>query len=45
MPDKYYNELIKLALKASKKNEVPISALIVYKDKIIARTYNGNFKS
>ncbi len=40
MPDKYYNELIKLALKASKKNEVPISALIVYKDKIIARTYN-----
>ena len=40
MPDKYYFELIKLAKKAYKKDEVPISAIIVYKDKIIAKAYN-----
>ncbi|MBR3116569.1 MAG: nucleoside deaminase [Bacilli bacterium] len=33
-------ELNKLVLKAQRYNEVPIAALIVYNNKIIARTYN-----
>ena len=40
MPDKYFNILMKLAKKAYQKDEVPISALIVYKDKVIAKAYN-----
>ena len=34
------NELGKLMNKAIKKNEVPVAALIVYNDKIIAKAYN-----
>ena len=37
---KYINILTKLANKAYKKNEVPVSALIVYNNKIIAKAYN-----
>ena len=44
--NKYSNILFKLALKAYRKNEVPVSAIIVYKDKIISRSYNQkNLKS
>lgn len=34
------SELKKLIKKAQKKNEVPIAALIVYKNKIISKSYN-----
>ena len=34
------NELLKLINKAIKKDEVPVAALIVYNNKIIARAYN-----
>lgn len=34
------NEALKEARKAAKKNEVPIGAVIVYNDKIIARAHN-----
>ena len=40
MNDKYLKQLIKLAKKASKKKEVPISAIIVKDGKIIARGHN-----
>lgn len=40
MEEKYYNLLIDLAKKASKKNEVPVSAIIVKDNKIIAKSYN-----
>ena len=40
MPEEYYDILIKLAKKASQKDEVPISALIVYNNKVIAKSYN-----
>lgn len=40
MDEKYFDILIDLAKKAIKKNEVPVSALIVYKNKIIAKAYN-----
>ena len=36
----YMKEAIKEALKALDDNEVPIGAIIVHKDKIIARAYN-----
>ncbi len=39
--DNYYmNEAYKEALKAYKKNEVPVGCVIVYHDKIIARAHN-----
>ena len=44
MMDKYYNELIKLMDKAEKKNEIPVAAIIVKDDKIIASAYNKRQK-
>ncbi len=41
----YWNEVIKLALKAAKKGEVPVGAILVYKNRIIARGYNKREKS
>ncbi len=35
-----WNELIKLCKKAIKHNEVPVAAIIVYNNKIIAKCYN-----
>lgn len=43
--DKYIDELIKLSKKAYSKNEVPVSAIIVYENKIIAKSYNKRFKN
>lgn len=40
MDEKYYNKLIKLCQKAIKKNEVPVSAIIVKNNKIIASAFN-----
>ena len=40
MKDNYFEILINLAKKASKKDEVPISALLVKDNKIIAKSYN-----
>lgn len=45
MKEEYFDILIKLANKAAKKNEVPISALIVKDGKIIAKAYNKRNKS
>lgn len=45
MKEEYFNVLIKLAKKAVKNNEVPISALIVKDNKIIAKAYNKRNKS
>lgn len=44
MNEKYLDVLLRLAEKASRKNEVPVSALIVYNDKIIAKEYNTRQK-
>ncbi|HHX94037.1 MAG TPA: nucleoside deaminase [Tenericutes bacterium] len=40
MDEKYMKEAYKEAVKAYKKDEVPIGAVIVYNDKIIARAHN-----
>ncbi len=40
MNELYMKEAIKLAKKAAKKGEVPVGAVIVYKNKIIAKAYN-----
>lgn len=40
MEKKYYELLYKLAKKAYKRNEIPVSALIVRNDKVIAKAYN-----
>ena len=45
MLEKYYNLLIKLALKAAHENEVPISAIIIKDNKIIAKAYNKREKN
>ena len=45
MKTEYFDELIKLAQKSFKKNEVPISAIIVKDDKIIAKAYNTRNKT
>lgn len=45
MKTEYFEVLLKLAEKASKKDEVPISSLIVKGDKIIAKAYNKRNKS
>lgn len=45
MDQKYFEILLKLSEKASKKNEVPVSALIVKDNKIIATAYNRRNKS
>lgn len=44
MEEKYFDKLMKLSLKAAKKNEVPVSALIVKNNKIIATAYNTRHK-
>lgn len=41
----YFEILLKLAHKASKQDEVPVSALIVRNNKIIATSYNKRNKS
>ena len=43
--NKIIDVLNKLNNKAIKKNEVPISALIIYNDEIIAKSYNKTNKS
>ena len=40
----YINAIIKESLKASKKKEIPVGAIVVYKDKIIARAHNLRIK-
>ena len=40
MDKKYFKILLKLANKAYARDEVPISAIIVYRNKIIAKSYN-----
>ena len=40
MDFKYFEECIKLSQIAFKKNEVPIGAIIVYKDRILSKAYN-----
>ena len=44
MKEKYFDLLISLARKAAKHNEVPISAIIVKDDKLIAKAYNKRVK-
>ncbi len=45
MKEEYINVLMQLAQKAFKKDEIPISALIVKNDKIIAKAYNKRVKN
>lgn len=45
MNDKYLKQLIKLAKKAFKKKEVPISAIIVKDGKIISKAFNKRIKN
>ncbi len=45
MNNTYFEKLIKLANKAAKKSEVPISALIVKNNKILACAYNKREKN
>ena len=40
MERKIINELYKLSMKAYKKNDVPVSAIIIKNNKIIAKAYN-----
>ena len=40
MEEKVFNKLYKLALKAYKKNEVPVSAVLIKNGKIISKAYN-----
>lgn len=40
MEKKYYDLLYKLSKKAYKRNEIPVSALIVRNNKVIAKAYN-----
>lgn len=44
MKENYYDYLIKLAQKAAKKGEVPISAIIIKNNKMIASAYNKKNK-
>lgn len=36
----YFDELIKLAIKAGRKGEVPVAALLVINNKIVSRAFN-----
>ncbi len=45
MNEYYYKTLIKLAIKASKNNEVPVSAIIVKNNKIISKGFNKRAKN
>jgi len=40
MERRYIKKLLKLADKAYRKDEVPVAAIITYKNRIIAKTYN-----
>lgn len=40
MNDEIYNKLLKLSIKAVKRNEVPVAAVLVYDNKIVAEAYN-----
>lgn len=44
MKEEYFIELMNLVKKAATKNEVPVSALIVQNNKIIAKAYNTRHK-
>ena len=44
MNEKYFKMLIKLSKKAYDEDEVPVSALIVYNNKVIAKSYNTRKK-
>ena len=44
MKEEYMLEAIKQAKIAAKHNEIPVGAIIVYKDKIIAKAYNKKEK-
>lgn len=39
--EQYIDELIKLSYKSLKKDEVPVAAIIVHNDKIIAKAHNN----
>lgn len=45
MKEKYEKILYKMALKAFKKGEVPVAAIIVKNEKILAKAYNKRKKS
>ena len=45
MNEKYMNEAYKEALKASKNKDIPVGAIIVYNNKIIARSHNNRQKN
>lgn len=45
MNDYIFEKLFKLEKKAFKKNEIPVGAIIVYNNKIIAQAYNKREKS
>lgn len=45
MNEEYLNKLMKLARIAAKKDEVPVSALLIYNNKIIAKAYNKRNKT
>lgn len=44
MNEKYISNVLKESIKAYKENEVPVGAIIVYNDKIIARAHNTKRK-
>ncbi len=44
MNEEYLKILLLLARKAAQKNEVPVSALITYKGKVVAKSYNTRHK-
>lgn len=45
MENKILNELFKLSIKAAKKEEMPVAAVLLYKNKIIAKAYNKRNKT
>ena len=45
MREKYMTLALKEAIKAYKKNEIPVGAVVVKNDKIISRAYNKKEKN
>lgn len=45
MDDMYFEKLIKLSLKSLKSNDVPVAAIVVKNNKIIAKGYNKREKN
>lgn len=43
--EKYIDQLLNLALKASKNHDIPVGAIIIKNDKILSKAYNKRFKS